>query len=885
VVDQSHRCANRVGRRLGLAISVSLLALAAAASATAQSRGAGEKDGAKDLEEVVVTGTLLAGVAPVGTNVVGLSREDVVATGANSSNDLLASIPQVGNFGTVPVGTAQIGLPIVRPNIRNLGASGGSTTLVLLNGNRLVGAGILQTTPDPSIIPPGVIERIEVIPDGGSSIYGSDAIGGVVNFITRKSFDGVEATGRYGFADNLQVVDGNLTLGRQWEGGKALISYAYAWHDNLQGIDRDYVTQNSSGRGGSDFRGTSCAPGNITIGATTYALPGRVAGTLNRCDTSDFADIYPREERNSVFASVEQQLSETIDVSATSYWSRRVTTTLSAQTSLSGAITAANPYFRPIGAELAQNVAFSLDDALGHSLTGKATFESYGVTPEVTVRLGDRWRARATANLGHSRNVVHEYTIDTVAASAALAGTNTGTALNPYTPATSSPVVLANIANFDNFGSANQDMDQLRLVADGTLATLPGGDVKLAVGVEYFREKINSVISLDKIGSRAAASRSSASRHVAAVFGEVLVPLVSEAASRPGLRGFDLSGSIRHDDYNDVGSTTNPKVGFNYRPFNDLTIRGNFGTSFHAPSLADTTSTSDSRAVILQVSPFRPATSPITDLFRPTVVLAGGNPGLKPEQADTWSLGFDWEPAQIEGLRLSATFWNVKFKDAIGLAPFSLPTLFSDPNYAGFFVINPSLAQLKTLVGTLALNGAPSLESLYVGRSPFIVIDARRNNLGAVHTTGIDFAASYAHPTDFGVLSADITGAYTLKRKTQAIRGGSYTDALDNGTGKLAFVASAGLTSGPVSARASLNYRGGYPVIGLANQTHVDAFKTVDLFLGYDLKSVLAADDVLLTLNVDNLFNEDPPFINTSAGYANGSTLGRLVSVGVRTRF
>jgi len=145
--------------------------------------------GADDLlQEVVVTGTLLRGIAPTGTNLIDVSQADVQATGAVSTNDLIAKIPQLSNFNTVPVPGSNFGQPIVSTNIRNLGASGGTTTLVLLDGHRLVGQGILQTYADPSIIPPGVIERVEVVPDGGSAIYGSDAIGGVINFITRKHF-------------------------------------------------------------------------------------------------------------------------------------------------------------------------------------------------------------------------------------------------------------------------------------------------------------------------------------------------------------------------------------------------------------------------------------------------------------------------------------------------------------------------------------------------------------------------------------------------------------------------------------------------------------------------------------------------------------------------
>ena len=863
-------------------ISVSALSLAlAAAPALAQTK----PSEATTVEEVEVTGTLIKGVAPTGTNIVAVSKDEIIATGSASANDLLATIPQIGNFANLPVGTASFGLPIVRPNIRNLGASGGSTTLVLVNGHRVVGAGVLQTTADPSIVPPNILERVEVVPDGGSAIYGSDAIGGVVNLITRKSFDGLEIDVRHGVADDYHTTDASVTAGRSWSGGSAFLAYSYASHDNIQGIDRDYVTANNTAHGGTDFRTTACTPGNITLGAVNYALPGRVAGTRNVCDTTDFSDIYPHEERQGLFGSIDQQVSDTIDLGVTGYWSRRTTKTLSAQVGSTGTVTALNPYFRTIAGELAQSVAFSFDGVFGPSEPSKAVFESYGITPTIEVKLNDRWSIRGELNLGRSNNDVHESTLNTSAITAALAGTTVATALNPYNPGASSPGVLAAIRDFENFGAAKQDLHQARIIADGTLLTLPGGDLRLAVGYEHLYEKLDSQIALDRVGSTANLISSNSSRKVNAVFGEVLAPLVGEGNAMPGVARLELSAAIRFDDYNDVGSTTNPKIGFNYAPVEDFVIRGNYGTSFHAPSLADTISTTDSRAQILLFSPFRPGSSPISDLFRPTIVLAGGNPAIKPETAHTWSLGFDFKPKAVPGLVASATFWKINFKDAIGLAPFTSPTLFSDPNYASFIIINPTLAQAKAAVGSLLLNGAPSIESLYIGTSPFVLIDARRNNLGAVRTNGIDFNLAYTAPMDFGSLSAGIAGTYTLKRDTQAIRGGPFTDALKNGTGDLSFVANAQAQVHDLVARATFNYLGGYPILGVTNQTHVSAFKTVDLFFGYNLKDVGPASGILLTLNVDNLFDKDPPYINTSTGYTNGGTLGRLVSVGARARF
>src|SRR4051812_42306379 len=154
------------------------------------------------VSEVVVTGSLIRGVAPVGTTVLGVTEQQIEQLGVVSTNQILANIPAItSQFNAQPVNQTNIGLSIIRPNIRNIGASGGNTTLVLVDGHNVVGAGILQTTPDSGVLPPGVLQRVEVVPDGGSSLYGADAVGGIVNFITKKKADGFEVAGHYGVAD------------------------------------------------------------------------------------------------------------------------------------------------------------------------------------------------------------------------------------------------------------------------------------------------------------------------------------------------------------------------------------------------------------------------------------------------------------------------------------------------------------------------------------------------------------------------------------------------------------------------------------------------------------------------------------------------------------
>ncbi len=843
-------------------------------------------------EDIVVTGTLLRGIAPTGTNVIGVTREDVTKTGLSNSNDLLARIPQVANsFNQLPTPTADQALPINRPNLRDLGASGGSTTLVLLNGRRLVGQGVLQTSVDPSIISPGVIERVDVIPDGGSSIYGSDAIGGVINLITRKRLNGVEVNGRYGFADHYQTVSADATAGRDWGSGSLLLSYSYAWHDNIMGADRDYISQNRSSRGGANELAKTCSPGNITAGGINYALPGRQVGT-NFCDEAKQIDFYPRETRHSVFASLTQELNSSITFNATAYWSLRDTMTIgfgaTNGTGLrgTGTITAANPYFQSIAGETSQTVAFSLSPiARGNAGKGLARLDSYGVTPGFDIKLGDNWQVRAGANFGRSGTRTDAYQANATAIAQALAGTTTATALNPYNLSASDPAVIARVNDYAQSGRSVQEIAEMRVVADGTLASLPGGEVRLAVGGEYHYEDYSVTQTAGRVGANEALSSGFSERNVKSVFGEILVPIFGTGNSVPGLQSLELSGSVRYDDYDDVGGTTNPKIGFNYKPVNSLRIRGNWGTSFHAPSLADNGAGVAQQAQILAVSPFRAAGSPFTDLFRPTVVLAGGDVNLKPETAKTWSIGADYKPEFARGLTIGATYWNVFFKQAIGLAPFYTgSTYFANTGYSGFYTINPTLAQVQALVGNATVIGAPSLASLYNGTSPYVVFDARRKNLGQIKQSGIDYNISYAGTTSWGGYNAGVGGSYVLQRKSSPVAGSAFLDDLKNGYGRLSLVGSAGLNIGGLSTQVSANYKDGYPVLGDATQTDVKSFTTVNLFASYTLAEEGALRDTALTINVDNILDTNPPYRNVFSGVAY-TNIGRVITVGLRKKF
>jgi iron complex outermembrane receptor protein len=183
---------------------VALVALLPAA-ALAQDASA-DGDAASSGDDIVVTGTLVRGIAPPGANVIGVTAAAIEETGATNVNQVLQTIPQLASFGNLQQPLANSNeVAVNRPNLRSLpgfNTSGGSSTLVLMDGHRLVGMGVTSTSPDPDIIPPGILERVEIVPDGGSAIYGSDAVAGVMNFITIKRFNGVKVYASYGIDDD-----------------------------------------------------------------------------------------------------------------------------------------------------------------------------------------------------------------------------------------------------------------------------------------------------------------------------------------------------------------------------------------------------------------------------------------------------------------------------------------------------------------------------------------------------------------------------------------------------------------------------------------------------------------------------------------------------------
>lgn len=868
-----------------------------------------------DPRDIVVTGTLIRGIEPPGAAVIGVSEAEIESIGASSTNDLLRRIPQMTQFLAIdqPLAAGQF-QQVYKITIRNLDTLIVSTnnTLLLLDGHRMVNSGIKQNAPDPDVVPPGALARVEVLPDGGSATYGTDAIGGVINFITKKRFSGFDIDGRYGFADDYHTLDLNGTAGVDWGTGSAYVAYNYTETGTIFGRDRDWIRKFAPAPAGNQNPDFACNPANVLIRRgtvqTTYATPGLQPGTANACDLSDDQTVYPETHRHSALASVMQEFGDVFTLDLRGYYTQRKTLFYGTLNS-NATLTAANPYYRRTTdnpapqAALPQTVSFNWGPVLGYRSTETSTtvLKSWGVTPTLTADLGT-WQVRAMLNYGWSSSLAYNQSINPTLLAQAAASTNPATALNPYDIASTNSAVLANIVNFGGYALGRQSMKNYRLIADGPLATWAGGDIRLAVGVEYLREtfkgKQRNLADPRNAGPNLP-FQPTASRNNKSVFGELAVPIIGEGNRFGGAHSLDLSVSARYDDYNDFGSTFNPKVALTWKPVEWINVRGNWGTSFNAPGLADDAESAVDANILLVTASLLP--NPLPGMFTaaqaqwPVIVLQGGVPGIEPQEATTWQIGADIEPPFVPGLRLSASYFDIDFKNIIGTPPAQrLVDLYTF--YGDYYTMNPTAAQVLAAAAEVPGGVAVVTPLLAPGALPiYNLLDSRRRNLGRVKLAGLDFSASYRTETGFGSLDFSFGGSVDLKRENQPVSTLPFIDTLLADTNKLRWNASAGANVGPLRTQLTWYHRHGYPITPTAannNQARAGSFNVFDLFVRYDLSDLGGAfDETALTLNVNNLFDQEPPIYRGTSqttqghGYINGTTVGRLIQLGFKKSF
>jgi iron complex outermembrane recepter protein len=607
------------------------------------------------LDTISITGTRIKQTNAVTAQpVFVLDRAKLEQTGAKSVGEILqqltasgkalnAKFNSSGNFGYPPDGGG-IGAGSAQVDLRNLGSQ---RVLVLVDGIRWVNessASGVSGSADLNTIPLAIVERIEVLEDGASAIYGSDAIAGVVNIITRKNLQGFDIHTYYGeYSRGGQTKDASFTFGTGGDGWTGIFGATYYEQDDISSGSWDQSSFPVPG-GGLDFGSSGtpqgrfrfCDParpvgtpgfcGNATNPAQFYNItlnPGTTTpvfvpgnpngGTYNQFDSSDRFNFAPfnllltPSERKSLFASINIDLSENTRLHVKGLFNNRQSTNQAAPEPIfvgPGAGTGgiadtisipSNHPFNPFGITLDANSNFLF--------VGRRPVE---VGPRLFIQNVDTWYFNAgldglidagertygwDVNYVHSRNsATQRFTngyniakIKLALGNPAVCAATPGCVPLDLFGGQGRPFTRAmiNYIITDQRDASTQVLDIFSANVTGDLFNIGDRTAGFAAGAEY--RKYDGDFAPDALRRTGESQDSFAS----AVSAKYDVKEIYSEFNFPVLATLDLTAAIRFSDYSTFGSATTGKAGFRWQPIEDLVVRGTYSQGFRAPNLGE----------------------------------------------------------------------------------------------------------------------------------------------------------------------------------------------------------------------------------------------------------------------------------------------------------
>jgi iron complex outermembrane receptor protein len=587
---------------------------------------------ATTLDRIEVTGSRIRQVdVETAQPVTMISRDEIQAGGFNSVADILQNIPSAGSptFSRTSPLTANAEAGGQYIDLRNLGAQ---RTLVLVNGKRL---GISPDGfQDVSTIPASMVERIDVLKDGASSIYGSDAMAGVINIITRTNFEGAEVNayfGQYGQGDG-QKQSYDFVVGMAGDRGSVTIGAEYHNEDGVWARNRFFsrdsypgypqYSQTVVGQWGN-WRVGSAGPWQVANPGSDALGPGEWhnqdnSSPLDTSRASDQMHVLTPIERRSLFANVNYDVTDNVRfVSDLSYTKRESNRQIAgyptqSQAAAVNAPMAANSYFNPTGGASPVNwrrrgwevprttdtvqTTWRWTAALQGSFDiGERYFDwdvgyMFNENDLAITNNGNLYIPNIRRAVGPSfMNAQGQIVCGTPGAVIAgcvpwnpFAGFGTGAVANSL----ADPEVQAYLYKQENAVGRTETNNYFANLA-GSIATLPAGDLGFAVGVEHRKEEggfAPDAIAQSGDSTNLASGPTYGSYSLDEVYAELNIPLLADVA---GAKELSLSIASRYSDFDTFGDTTNNKFGLKWRPMDDLLVRATWAEGFRAPTIGD----------------------------------------------------------------------------------------------------------------------------------------------------------------------------------------------------------------------------------------------------------------------------------------------------------
>jgi len=861
-------------RRTAMAVAIALAATAGAPLVLAQAQE-------KKIEKIEVTGSNIKRIDAEGpAPVLVLTREDIDKSGAQTVADLMRNLPinNVGQFAETTLGGNTFAAGTAAISLRGLGPN---TTLVLLNGRRVAnygfGQNITQAFVDLNSIPPSAIERIEILKDGASAIYGSDAIAGVVNIIMKKEYQGLELSATVGEASvgdseqtRFAITGGWGDLSRDRFNVMAVLDVferKATWAK-----DREFSRNaDQRARGGFDLRSPTGNPGTwLTAGRGGNAdntvftncpteSRGQFSG-LTTCYYNFQPEVYllPPSERKGAFVRGVADLGSALSGFVEVHYNENVTESQLAPTPANTTLPVghnSNPY------DFAVPIRYRFVD-VGPRIT-TITTEASRLTAGLK---GSSWNwdwegafsASKSDTASRGRNSINADALATL----------TANGVYNYLNNSANSAALVDSLRANPFRIAKASTRGFDFKATRELMQLPAGPVGLAIGVERRAEKVSDEIDpLSAAGKivGAGGATSNGDRTQTSLYSEIGIPVHKTV---------EVQLAARMENYSDFGKATKPKIAVSWKVTPDLMLRGSYSKGFRAPSLQELyLGLATSFPSFIDT----PRCTAYTTTFGPndarTLAVCGapqvrsqssGNSGLKPEESESSNVGIVWEA--FKGFSVSLDYYIINHTNRITQP--SVQFLLSNPT--------PNSVNRRAQNANDVLANAPG-ELLGVGSADGVGISNQFQNLSAQETSGLDLdlryrfnwngvgkvtltsmtshVASFRTATSPGTPLTEFAGTYQFPRTIS-------TNGVNLSRGDWEF----GLTARTRSMFYQFNRR---------VHTHVDSYTTLDGQMQYS-----GFKNMKLVLGVNNIESKAPPFDdNSNDGYANSTDnpIGRYI--------
>jgi len=820
-------------------------------------------------DRVEITGSRIkriAGEGPLPVEVI--TRAEIEKRGVTSTNDLLRSLSYMSSYNDELISNSPNTTGAATAGFRGLS---GDQTVILLNGRRLANYGFDGAFVNLNTIPLGAIQRVEVLKDGAAAIYGADAIGGVINFITRRDYSGVELSANYGVSSrgdsNETSVAGTAGFGSlDKDRFNVLANLSYYKRDPLNNLDRERTRTADFRRFGGGSQLSTFAPTGNFVSPTTglqstflpcadptlVVTPSPLSGSGSSClwDFAPFRSTIYEGDRFGGLVNGRVKIADTLQAYAEFMFAR--------STSFASAAPAPGNFTLPVG-----HPANSFAEAI--TVRGRP-LQAGPRTTETT--------ADATRFIGGVEGTFGPVDFDLAVGQAKNKATNVdggyfvqdrmfaaiaARTFNPFSATNPQSVINSIAATDSRVGETTNTFVDAKLSME--LFSLSGGKAALAGGVYLGKEEIADVPGPNSrtgnIFGSIQQSQVAASRNLKAVYAELNLPI---------LKTVEAQLAVRNDRYEGGTNSTTPKVAVRFQPMKEVLFRASYSEGFKMPSLRDLFGGLNQSADSVQDFPGCTARNQVPCPRLQYDRFSGGNTKLRPEKAEGMNFGILVEPTP--DTKLGLDWFVINKTDEIGLvlAQFVIDNVAYVPNATTTLGGNPLFSVTRNAGGTI------------------VSTQTSLGNLGERKIQGFDISAEQRIATPIGRLTLDATGTYYVKYAYADQPGTPLYNRL-----KLLNLPrwrsqfQADMQTGDWGTRVTINSRARmFDKTQATAATPVNAstrvvghFDTVDLSLTYT-----GIKRLRLNATVRNLGDREPPFSNNDT-----RTLGFSQMDDIRGRF